>query len=46
MNKEKLITITKEQYIELINQMLEKCTDIDKLELVYKISGKLIAESA
>ena len=30
----------KDQYIELINQLLEKCTDIDTLDLVYKILAR------
>lgn len=32
----------KEQYIELISELLERCTDIDTLDLVYRILAKNI----
>ena len=34
--------MTKEQYIELIGQLLERCTDIDTLDLVYRMLAKSI----
>jgi hypothetical protein len=33
--------MTKEQYIELISQLAERCTDIDTLDLVYRILAKV-----
>jgi len=32
----------KEKYIELINQLLEKCNDIDTLDLIYKIAASTV----
>ena len=33
-------TMSKEQYIELIMQLLEHCNNIDKLDLVYRLLTK------
>lgn len=40
MKKENLITITKEQYIQQINDLMEKCNDIPLLDLIYKLLTK------
>ena len=40
MDKAELITTTKEQYIALIKQLLERCNDLDNLDLVYRILAK------
>jgi hypothetical protein len=34
--------MTKEQYIALINQLLERCADLDTLDLAYRILAKNI----
>jgi hypothetical protein len=34
--------MSKDQYIELINQLLESCNDIDALDLIYKIAASTV----
>ena len=40
MNNVELIAMTKEPYMELIKQLLERCNDLDNLDLVYRILAK------
>lgn len=40
MTNEKSITITKEQYIQQINGLMERCNDIPLLDLIYKLLAK------
>ena len=40
MNKEEMFAMTKQQYMEMIIQLLEQCTNTDKLDLVYRILAK------
>ena len=42
MNTKEFIPMTKEQYMELIGQLLDRCTDIDTLDLVYRMLAKSI----
>lgn len=34
--------MSKEQYIELINQLLESCNDLDVLDLIYKVTANTV----
>ena len=34
--------MTKEQYIELINQLLEKCNDLDAIDMIYRITATTV----
>lgn len=34
--------MSKEQYIELINQLLENCNDLDVLDLIYKVTANTV----
>ena len=40
MSKEQSATMTKEQYIEEIIELLRNCDNIDNIDLVYRILAK------
>ena len=40
MKTEELLTMTKEQYIPLINELMQDCNDLPLLDLVYRLLGE------
>ena len=42
MNNQELNTMTKEQYIPLIIELMQDCNDLSLLDLVYRLFGESI----
>ena len=40
MNEENVMAMNKEQYAELIMQLVDRCNNLDTLDMVYRILAK------